>query len=187
MRVISGFLKKKKINYLKNFKTRPLKDSVKENIFNILIHSKKISIKIENSRVLDLYSGVGSFGIECISRGAKMVTFVENDDLALKVLRENLSLMSITNKAKIINSNINIELKKYYNDKFNIFFLDPPFLDTKFIENLERIKKNKIFEQNHIVIIHRERKSKDNYRNLIEIVDTKEYGRSKIIFGLFDK
>ena len=69
----------------------------------------------------------------------------------------------------------------------SIFFLDPPFLDAKFIENLERIKKNKIFEQNHIVIIHRERKSKDNYRNLIEIVDTKEYGRSKIIFGLFDK
>ena len=44
-----------------------------------------------------------------------------------------------------------------------------------------------LFEQNHIVIIHRERKSKDNYRNLIEIVDTKEYRRSKIIFGLFDK
>ena len=78
--IISGFLKKKKINYLKNFKTRPLKDSVKENIFNILIHSKKINIKIENSKVLDLYSGVGSFGIECISRGAKMVTFVENND-----------------------------------------------------------------------------------------------------------
>ena len=116
-----------------------------------------------------------------------MVTFVENDDLAVKVLRENLALMSITNKSKIINTNINIELKKYYNDKFNIFFLDPPFLDAKFIENLERIKKNKIFEQNHIVIIHRERKSKDNYRNLIEIVDTKEYRRSKIIFGLFEK
>ena len=122
MRVISGFLKKKKINYLKNFKTRPLKDSVKENIFNILIHSKKINIKIENSKVLDLYSGVGSFGIECISRGAKMVTFVENNDLAVKVLRENLALMSITNKSKIINTNINIEFKKYYNDKFNIFF-----------------------------------------------------------------
>ena len=49
MRIISGFLRGKKINYLKNLNTRPLKDSVKENIFNILIHSKFINIKVENS------------------------------------------------------------------------------------------------------------------------------------------
>ena len=62
MRVISGFLKGKKIKYLKNKITRPLKDSVKENIFNILIHSNLIKIKIDKSNVLDLYSGIGSFG-----------------------------------------------------------------------------------------------------------------------------
>ena len=66
MRIISGFLKGKKIKFLKNSNTRPLKDSVKENIFNILIHSKFIKAKIEKSNVLDLYSGIGSFGIECI-------------------------------------------------------------------------------------------------------------------------
>ena len=71
MRIISGNLKGKKINYLRNFETRPLKDSVKENIFNVLDHSKLFKVKIKDSCVLDLYSGVGSFGIECISRGAK--------------------------------------------------------------------------------------------------------------------
>ena len=73
MRIISGFLKGKTINFVKNFKTRPLKDSVKESLFNILKHSNLINIKIEKSYVLDLYSGVGSFGIECISRGANEV------------------------------------------------------------------------------------------------------------------
>ena len=62
MRIISGFLKGKKINFFKNQTTRPLKDSVKENIFNILKHSKLIKVEIENSNVLDLYSGIGSFG-----------------------------------------------------------------------------------------------------------------------------
>ena len=71
MRIISGLLKGRSINFLKNSKTRPLKDNVKENIFNILKHSNLIKTKIENSNILDLYSGVGSFGIECISRGAK--------------------------------------------------------------------------------------------------------------------
>ena len=78
MRVVSGFLKGKKISYLKNTNTRPLKDSVKENIFNILKHSKSSYSNIEKAKVLDLYSGVGSFGIECISRGAEKV-FINKD------------------------------------------------------------------------------------------------------------
>ena len=98
MRIISGFLKGKKINYLKNSTTRPLKDSVKENIFNILAHSKLIKIKFESSNILDLYSGVGSFGLECISRGAKKVTFIEKNNLASNVLKENLQKLSIKNK-----------------------------------------------------------------------------------------
>ena len=76
MRIISGKLKGKSLKFIKNLNTRPLKDSVKENIFNILEHSNLIDIKFEKSDILDLYSGFGSFGIECISRGAQKVSFV---------------------------------------------------------------------------------------------------------------
>ena len=85
MRIISGFLKGKRIKYTKNIITRPLKDSVKENIFNILRHSNSIKIKIEKANVLDLYSGVGSFGIECNSRGAENVTFIENTNTIIVI------------------------------------------------------------------------------------------------------
>ena len=88
MRVISGFLKGKKIEFLKSLTTRPLRDFVKESIFNIIKHSNLIYIKLENSNILDFYSGVGSFGIECISRGAKKTTFVENDSKVLFVLKK---------------------------------------------------------------------------------------------------
>ena len=91
MRIISGIYKGRTINYVKNLNTRPLKDSVRENIFNILIHSKFIKLKIENSNILDLYSGIGSFGLECISRGAKKVSFVEQDPNAINMLKENLN------------------------------------------------------------------------------------------------
>ena len=65
MRIISGYLKgKKSIKYLKNSKTRPLKDIVKENLFNIINHSKYFKIQINEAKILDLYSGIGSFGIE---------------------------------------------------------------------------------------------------------------------------
>ena len=69
--------------------------------------------------------------------------------------------------------------------KFDIFFLDPPFADKNFLSNLDLIKKNKLFEKNHIIIIHREKKSEDNLDEIINIINVKFYGRSKIIFGTF--
>ena len=77
MRIISGQFKNKKIFQPKDKSTRPLKDLVKESIFNIIEHSKFIKINIKNSKVLDLFSGTGSFGLECISRGAKKVFFLK--------------------------------------------------------------------------------------------------------------
>ena len=75
MRIISGQFKGKKILQPKDKKTRPLKDLTKESIFNIINHSNKFKINIEDSYVLDLFSGVGSFGIDCLSRGVKKVIF----------------------------------------------------------------------------------------------------------------
>ena len=71
MRIISGQFKGKKIANPKDTKTRPLKDLTKESIFNILVHSNKINIDLNNSNILDLFSGVGSFGLECLSRGLR--------------------------------------------------------------------------------------------------------------------
>ena len=76
MRIISGNLKGKKILQPKDKNTRPLKDLTKESLFNIIEHSNLLDVKIEKSNILDLFSGVGSFGLECHSRGAKFITFV---------------------------------------------------------------------------------------------------------------
>ena len=184
MRIISGTLKGKSINFLKNKNTRPLKDSVKESIFNILNHSNLIKTDIQNSNILDLYSGIGSFGIESLSRNAKRVTFIEKDINASNILKENLKKLSIFQKSKIFTDKIENVLSRL-EEKFNIFFLDPPFADENYFLNLELIKNRKIFEENHIVIIHREKRSKENFGNILHIIETKQYGRSKIFFGKF--
>ncbi len=75
MRVISGNLKGKIIQNPTDKNTRPLRDMVRESIFNILEHSKNQKIEFKNGIVLDLFSGSGSFGIECLSRGVKKVFF----------------------------------------------------------------------------------------------------------------
>lgn len=185
MRIISGLFKGRSIEFLKNSNTRPLKDSVRENIFNVLKHSNRIKIDIENSNVLDLYCGIGSFGIECLSRGAAKVTFVDKDLNASSILRENLSKLSILNKSKILLSKIEDVLIKDMKEKFNIFFLDPPFLDFNYLESIKIVKEKKIFCKNHVVIVHREKDSKDILKDFLEIIETRQYGRSKIFFGIF--
>ena len=186
MRIISGILKGKSINYVKNLTTRPLKDSVKENIFNILKHSNLIDVVIENSNILDLYSGIGSFGLESISRGARNVTFVEQDKNAANILNENIIHLGVSSKAITINNKVESFLKNNKNKKFNIFFLDPPFSDKKFIQDLSLINESKIYKKKHIIIIHRKRESEDNFHNFLKMIVTKQYGRSKIIFGVFN-
>ena len=97
MRIISGLYKGKKILLPSDKNTRPLKDLTKESIFNIINHSNKFNINLTNSNVLDLFSGVGSFGIECLSRGVKKVTFVEKYHKVLPVLKKNLFNLKLIN------------------------------------------------------------------------------------------
>ena len=185
MRIISGKFKGKSVAFIKTAATRPLKDSVKENIFNIIAHSNLLNINLKNSNILDLYSGIGSFGLECISRGAKKVTFVELNRNVAQILKKNLLTLSINDKAKIINGKVIDFLNEKQPEKFDIFFLDPPFSDDSFIEELKLIKIKKIYKNNHIIIIHREKRSSDNFTNLLKPIINKEYGRSKIIFLKF--
>jgi len=185
MRIISGKLKGKPIIFIKSATTRPLKDSVKENIFNIITHSNLLDVNLKKSNILDLYSGIGSFGLECISRGADKIIFVERDKNAIKTLNKNLLTLSIEDKAAVINENIKDFLNRRHLKKFDIFFLDPPFTNNNFLEELKLIKQKKIYKKNHILIIHREQKSSDNFKKIINPIIIKKYGRSKIIFAKF--
>ncbi|WP_440697790.1 16S rRNA (guanine(966)-N(2))-methyltransferase RsmD [Candidatus Pelagibacter sp. HIMB1709] len=183
MRIISGKFKGKKILEPNDLNTRPLKDLTKESIFNIIKHSNKFTINLENSEILDLFSGTGSFGIECISRGAKFVTFVENYDGILPILKKNLAnLKSVSNyfiSEKNIFNNLNLkELKK----QFDIIFLDPPYKEKELNELLSFLINEKILKQNGIIIIHRHKKQIDSLPNQINILEEKKYGISKILF-----
>ena len=101
MRIISGLFKGKKIYEPKDLKTRPLKDLTKESIFNKINHSNNFNIDFNNANILDIFSGVGSFGLECLSRGAKFVAFIENYNGALLILKKNLSNLKKIKNYKI--------------------------------------------------------------------------------------
>ena len=183
MRIISGSFKGMKILEPKDLETRPLKDLAKESIFNIIEHSNKFKINLKNSNILDLFSGVGSFGIECLSRGVKSVVFVENYDGVLPILKKNLSSLKSTENYEIIEKNI-IDSDIFSNLKknFDVIFLDPPFKDKNLENLLKNIYDEKILNKNGIIIIHRHKNEKDILPKQYKAIEEKKYGISKIIF-----
>ena len=184
MRIISGNYKGKKILLPKDKLTRPLKDLTKESIFNIVKHSKLLNVKIEESNILDLFSGVGSFGLECLSRGAANVTFLESYREVLIILKKNIDNLKQQSYSNIIQKDIFSEdTLKELNDKFDIIFMDPPYKEKKLSNLLDTIIKLKLLKDNGVIIIHRHKKEEDIFPNEFNIIIEKSYGISKIIFG----
>ena len=119
MRIISGNLRGTSLYRAKDKTTRPLKDLARESIFNLLAHSNKISFQLKGSSVLDLYAGIGSFGLECLSREAKSVYFIENKKAAVKILKRNISKLKLKPKTKI-----------FFDDVINLITKQPLFITS---------------------------------------------------------
>ena len=183
MRIISGLYKGKKILEPKDKQTRPLKDLTKESIFNIINHSNKFKINVSNAIVLDLFSGVGSFGLECLSRGVNEVIFVENYLGVLPILKKNLTNLKTIDNYSIIEEDIFSEnflsnLKK----SFDIIFLDPPYKIKNISKLLNKIRTFELLNNNGIIILHRHKDEEENFPINFKIVENKKYGISKIMF-----
>ena len=120
MRVITGTARGKRLRELPGLDTRPTTDRVKEGLFNI------IQFDIEGRRVLDLFAGTGQLGIECLSRGAASAVFVDRRADAVKLIRENLKLTELQDRARVVAGD-SMEFLRSLRERFDIVFLDPPY------------------------------------------------------------
>ena len=139
MRIISGDSKGKKLLEPKDFNTRPLKDLTKESIFNIIMHSNKFNVELNNSNILDLFSGIGSFGLECLSRGSSNITFAENYKNVLPILRKNILNLKYQDNSVIIENDI------INNLNFEIFKKKFDIITTKYNNNIIHYLKQPCF------------------------------------------
>jgi len=183
MRIIGGKYKGKKLIQPLDKTTRPLKDLVKESIFNIIQHSNKINIQIENSKVLDLYAGSGSFGIECMSRDAKLVYFFEKHLNAIKILNQNINSLKKNSNFKLFEKDcLDFIASESFTNNFNIIFLDPPFKEDTLNKILNLILRKNILNVDGLIIIHRHIKDKIKIIDELEVIEDRKYGISRIFF-----
>ena len=123
MRVITGTARGRKLRTLAGDEVRPTADSVKEAMFSI------IQFDIEGRSVLDLFSGSGQLGIEALSRGARICTFVDAAKPSIEVTRANVETCGFGERANIILSDALTFLKRAQGrgQRYDIALLDPPY------------------------------------------------------------
>ncbi|OUW74057.1 MAG: 16S rRNA (guanine(966)-N(2))-methyltransferase RsmD [Pelagibacteraceae bacterium TMED216] len=183
MRICGGNLKGKKLIFSSDKITRPLKEIVKQSIFNTILNSNKFNVNLIQSNILDLFSGTGSFGIECLSHGANHVTFVEKNMKIFNILRKNLTQLHLSKKSKVVNEDIEKAFKKnLILNSYDIVFFDPPFANDQYKIIFKFFQKNRILNNNNLVIIHRENKTNENLGDFVKIYSERIFGRSKILY-----
>ena len=145
MRVISGSARGVRLKTPTGQSTRPTADRVKEAMFSIL------QFELPGAKVLDLFGGTGQLGIEAVSRGAKSAVFVDQNEQACRLIRENLKLAKMEQESKVVRSDY-LSFLKTTKEKFDIILLDPPYAEV-FLENaLKLISEIDILQSNGIIV-----------------------------------
>ena len=184
MRIISGKARGTKLYTLDGTATRPTLDRVKESLFNIIQND------IEDSTVLDLFSGSGAIGLEFLSRGAKRAVLCDNSKDAIKIIKQNVQKTHFEEIAEIYNMEFTKLVERLQNQKFDIIYIDPPYA-TDFIKiSLEKIIEYKLVNENTKIIVETDDETRilNQIKKMdVEITDKRKYGRATIIFLKYRK
>jgi 16S rRNA (guanine966-N2)-methyltransferase len=134
MRIIAGTKRGMKLFSPKTMASRPITDRVKESLFNVLYNYRLPEGKI----VADLFCGVGSLGLEALSRGAEFVTFVELDSNVVATLERNIEKAGFVRESKVIRANAfktGAPIEKIENSRYGLVFVDPPYAFTENVQD----------------------------------------------------
>ena len=189
MRIISGTAKGRKIQSPKNEgritekgeikATRPTLDRVKESMFNILGH------KVYDAVVLDMFAGTGSLGLECASRGANKIVFLERFKETYDILLENVNNLGFTSVSKVYMKDSYEFIKSLASsgEKFDIIFVDPPYLNHMVDRAVKLIAEFDLLNADGVIVTKYD-KEEPIFRpeEKYELVDERKYGNTIIAF-----
>jgi 16S rRNA (guanine966-N2)-methyltransferase len=179
LRIISGTLRGKKLHPFQGKGIRPTSDRTREAIFNI------IADRIPGAVVLDLFAGSGALGIEALSRGAKMATFIDIAPAAITLLKNNLRSCGLEGRAQIYPWDIerNLNCLQSHGFQHNLIFLDPPYHKGLSLPTLTHLKNSQTMTPGATLVL--EHGSVDELPTLFadfELLDQRRYGKTLVSF-----
>ncbi|MFQ5873702.1 MAG: 16S rRNA (guanine(966)-N(2))-methyltransferase RsmD [Dehalococcoidia bacterium] len=151
MRVIAGTAKGRRLASPRGSSVRPSSERVRSAVFSTLE-----SAGADLGRVLDLYAGTGSFGIEALSRGVGWVDFVEQDPKHAAVIKANLTATGLEGRARVYRRSVERALDSF-EDTYGVIFLDPPYADSDLGVVMERLARSQLAGEDTTIVVEHSR------------------------------
>lgn len=182
MRIISGIAKGRKLLSPEGMSTRPTLDRIKQSIFNIIQH------QTVEAKVLDVFAGTGSLGLEAVSRGAKECFLIDKGDTTYKLLKENVDNLNFNDKCKCFQKDSYAALKEFgtKNLVFDLIFIDPPYAKEMIPPAVEIITEYNLLEKDGLIVSKID-SSEEIYKgnDKITLFDYRKYGNTTVCFYRF--
>jgi 16S rRNA (guanine966-N2)-methyltransferase len=177
VRVIAGQYRRRTLQSLPGLEIRPTADRLREALFNVLCSGDPSAL--EESTWLDLYAGTGAVGIEALSRGARIVHFVESSKAAAELISKNLKSLGITRGFQIVKVDAEKALRQFEAERIvaDFVFLDPPYaMKDEYATTLSTLAQSKLVDEQSIVIAEHGKKFElgevfgelNRYRKLVQ-------------------
>jgi 16S rRNA (guanine(966)-N(2))-methyltransferase RsmD len=183
LKVIAGTARGRLLKTLPqdDLSVRPMLGRMKKSVFDI------IQFKVPDSNFIDLFAGVGSVGIEALSRGAKKVTFAELSNISLSLIKYNVNMLNFNDRAKVVKCDV-IKDFEILQDKYDIVFMGPPYKDgykkalalTYYV--LKKVVKYDILKDDAVLIAQRHIKEPVGNIVGLECFRVEKYGDTVISF-----
>lgn len=176
-KILKGKFQAKRIYVPKRGNVRPLTTALRRIIFD------KLGDSLNGIKVLDLYAGSGSFGLEALSRGAERVVFVDSDPIALRAIKKTLSYLgAISEKVRILEMDAFMAIRWLRGEKFDLIFIDPPYRKELVKSTLLELLSYDILKPNTLIIARYHKKQLFACPQGLKIIETKKYGDDYLSF-----
>ena len=178
MRVISGVRKGRRLASLNKTGVRPTSDRVKESIFNVL--QKEVAGK----RVLDIFAGAGTLGIEALSRGAESATFVDASRQSISILKKNLHDLDLESKSTILRLD-GLEALGKLRQEFHLILADPPYLEGFVQRIVDSVAQSEVLQKDGILVLEHHKKERFSFpQDRLSVLKQRKFGDTVISFFL---
>lgn len=179
MRIIGGTAGSRRLKAPTGQGTRPTSDRVRESVFSIL------GPPPPDARVLDLFAGAGTLGLEALSRGAAAAVFVERAPAALSCLRDNIDSLGMTSDAEVIAAEVARALDRLARRgaRFDWIFVDPPYHTELALATLATLAEGDLVADAGIVVVeHDKRRPLPETVGALAREDQRTYGDTLVAF-----
>jgi 16S rRNA (guanine966-N2)-methyltransferase len=178
MRVTGGMVRGRRLASVQGQDIRPTSDKVREAIFSLLGQD------VSDTKVLDLFAGTGSLGIEALSRGAQWVLFIDSSQRAVRLIRQNLERCGLSGRGFILKKDLNKGLpwrNPLLKEKMDLVFMDPPYRKGMIAPLLEALSERQVLSSLSVVVAETSKTERlPHHVGELRLVKERRYGDTRI-------